>query len=183
MTSLFAVSGEVTAAFKDWWTLGRAQRVQATNAEPSDSESRPVVPRRKLNVKPIGPDFPPPRITAADPYTAEAYQERTSYPCATISFKDISEGALPMVCTDIGSGEQSPLGIDMDEEGIKSEPIAEMVICSFALHLIQSPSELFALLWELSTKARWLIILAPHKKPDVRIPSYPLLDWCEVNGM
>jgi hypothetical protein len=88
-----------------------------------------------------------------------------------------------MVCTDIGSGEEFPLDIDTDEEGIKSEPVVEMVICSFALHLIQNPSELFALLWELSTKTRWLLILAPHKKPDVRILSCPLLDKCEVNGI
>lgn len=42
-----------------------------------------------------------------------------------------------------------------------------MVICSFALHLIDNASELFALLWELSTKFRWLVVLAPHKKPEV----------------
>lgn len=51
---------------------------------------------------------------------------------------------------------QSPAELRMD-----------MVICSFALHLI-TPSELFALLWQLSTKAKWLIVLAPHKKPEVR---------------
>ena len=45
--------------------------------------------------------------------------------------------------------------------------VVEMVICSFALHLIETPSELFALLWELSTKCRWLVILAPHKRPQV----------------
>lgn len=44
----------------------------------------------------------------------------------------------------------------------------DMVICSFALHLIETPSELFALLWELSTRCRWLVILAPHKRPEVR---------------
>lgn len=43
----------------------------------------------------------------------------------------------------------------------------EMTVCSFALHLIESNSELFALLWELSTKTRWLIVIAPHKKPEV----------------
>ena len=44
----------------------------------------------------------------------------------------------------------------------------EMVVCSFALHLVESSSELFSLLWELSTKSRWLIVIAPHKKPEVR---------------
>jgi hypothetical protein len=43
----------------------------------------------------------------------------------------------------------------------------EMVVCSFALHLVESSSELFSLLWELSTKSRWLIVIAPHKKPEV----------------
>jgi hypothetical protein len=42
-----------------------------------------------------------------------------------------------------------------------------MVVCSFALHLVETPSELFCLLWELSTKSRWLVLLAPHKKPEV----------------
>jgi hypothetical protein len=53
-----------------------------------------------------------------------------------------------------------------------------MVICSFALHLIDNPSELFALLWELSTKSRWLVILAPHKKPEVQ--SHVFLVWFQA---
>lgn len=69
----------------------------------------------------------------------------------------------------ISNGEEFPFEMDTDEGGPKTEPVVEMVICSFALHLIQNPSELFALLWELSTKARWLIILAPHKRPDVSV--------------
>jgi len=44
----------------------------------------------------------------------------------------------------------------------------EMVVCSFALHLVKTPSELFSLLWELSTKAKWFIVLAPHKRPEIK---------------
>lgn len=33
--------------------------------------------------------------------------------------------------------------------GAADANVVEMVICSFALHLIEKPSELFALLWEL----------------------------------
>ncbi|KAJ3568379.1 hypothetical protein NP233_g5753 [Leucocoprinus birnbaumii] len=44
----------------------------------------------------------------------------------------------------------------------------EMVVCSFALHLIETPSALFALLCALSYKARWLVVLAPHKKPEIK---------------
>jgi len=41
------------------------------------------------------------------------------------------------------------------------------MICSFALHLVLTPSELFALLYEMSGRATWLIVVAPHKKPEV----------------
>jgi hypothetical protein len=44
----------------------------------------------------------------------------------------------------------------------------DMIVCSFALHLLTEPSELFALLDELSRRATWLVIVAPHKKPEVR---------------
>jgi hypothetical protein len=75
-----------------------------------------------------------------------------------------------------------------------------MTVCSFALHLIESPSELFALLWELrcvahiistciqirrltntSTKCRWLVVLAPHKKPEVHITfqRLPEIFWVD----
>lgn len=57
------------------------------------------------------------------------------------------------------------------QEENEDTPILDMVICSFALHLVETPSQLFGLLWELSQKARWLVIIAPHKKPEVR-PSY-----------
>lgn len=42
-----------------------------------------------------------------------------------------------------------------------------MIVCSFALHLVPV-QELFPLCYELSTKTRWLVVLAPHKKPEVR---------------
>ena len=44
----------------------------------------------------------------------------------------------------------------------------DMVICSFALHLLESPSEIWALLTALSPQAKWLVVLEPHKKPEVK---------------
>jgi len=46
--------------------------------------------------------------------------------------------------------------------------IYDLIICSFALHLLTEASELFALLYELSTKCRWLAVIAPHKKPEIK---------------
>jgi hypothetical protein len=45
-----------------------------------------------------------------------------------------------------------------------------MTVCSFALHLAD-PSVLFSLLYSLSTRSKWLIVLAPHKKPEVEVYS------------
>jgi hypothetical protein len=58
---------------------------------------------------------------------------------------------------------------------VDEEVAIEMIVCSFALHLVKTPSELFTLLWELSTKARWFILLAPHKKPEVAPSCLSLL--------
>lgn len=85
-------------------------------------------------------------ITATDPYTSPAYVQRTNRPCLELSFTDITNGQLP------------------------DEPTAiyDLVICSFALHLLTDPSQLWALLYALSTRARHLVVLAPHKKPAIK---------------
>nr|XP_018260817.1 uncharacterized protein I303_06533 [Kwoniella dejecticola CBS 10117]OBR82975.1 hypothetical protein I303_06533 [Kwoniella dejecticola CBS 10117] len=91
-------------------------------------------------------------IVATDPYTSPAYRERTSRPCHPISFTDLANGVLP------------PDSLQHSQAG----PIWDVIVCSFALHLVTSPSELFALLYELSGKSRWLVIIAPHKKPEIK---------------
>ncbi|TEB22747.1 hypothetical protein FA13DRAFT_1740667 [Coprinellus micaceus] len=169
-------SGEVTEAFKEWFISGRSQwQLENTRKTTESSTQRPPIPgpRSKLVAKPISPDFLPPLIAAGDPYTAAAYTDRTSYPCSSLSFREIGNGALPDTSTDILSGTQFPIvqqaaDDPVDESGVPNEPLVEMVVCSFALHLILNPSELFSLLWELSTKTRWLVVLAPHKKPEIK---------------
>jgi cell division inhibitor SulA len=64
--------------------------------------------------------------------------------------------------TDQAIDPPTPSLTDILEE---DQHMVDIVVCSFALHLIETSSELFALLWELSTKCRWLVVLAPHKKP------------------
>ncbi|WWD19689.1 hypothetical protein CI109_104153 [Kwoniella shandongensis] len=90
-------------------------------------------------------------IAATDPYTSPAYTARTSRPCHPLSFTDLASGDVPPATTADDSG-----------------PIWDIIICSFALHLVTSTSELWALLYELSTKSRWLVIVAPHKKPEIK---------------
>ncbi|KAJ3179027.1 hypothetical protein HDU85_004982 [Gaertneriomyces sp. JEL0708] len=82
-------------------------------------------------------------ISATDPFTEKAYTSRTNLPCHSLSFRDIADGQLPC-------------------------DFYDMIVCSFALHLVTDNSELFSLLWELSSKARWLVIIAPGKRPEIK---------------
>ncbi|KAG8992512.1 hypothetical protein FRB90_000981, partial [Tulasnella sp. 427] len=90
-----------------------------------------------------------------------AYNERTGLVCYPLSFEDLASGVLPA-----DQGEEPTDDSDEQKEERDTTQKFDMVICSFALHLVDSPSQLFALLWELSTKTRWLIIISPHKKPE-----------------
>jgi hypothetical protein len=100
-------------------------------------------------------------------FTSDAYKDRTSYPCSDLSFAAIAEGSLPSFSINIMDKSIRNYTVLRTEENPDAQYSIEMVICSFALHLVETPSNLFALLWQLSLRARWLVILAPHKKPEV----------------
>ncbi|KAF9236521.1 hypothetical protein BU15DRAFT_89137 [Melanogaster broomeanus] len=147
---IFDMACEVTVAIYEWWKCGGSSTRPRTNRpvylQAQGSYISSMQPDRLDSTTSASVVNQVPKdllIMAADPYTEAAYVERTTLPCAPLSFREISEGALP-------PKSRLPL------------------VCSFALHLIESSSELFALLWELSTKARWLIVLAPHKKPEIK---------------
>lgn len=84
-------------------------------------------------------------ITATDPYTGPAYLARTGLTCLPLSFSEIAGGKLP----------ETPLPYDF-------------VIVSFALHLLTESSQLWALLTTLTDRARYLVVIAPHKKPAIK---------------
>ena len=114
-------------------------------------------------------------VTACDPYTSEAYKARAGLPCETFSFKDVSLGQFPSYshyAVPSSPGEQ----LDAEEETLqRKSTLYDVVICSFALHLLESPSEIWALLTTLSQQAKWLVILEPHKKPEVKLLALMLL--------
>jgi trans-aconitate methyltransferase len=82
------------------------------------------------------------RIDGLDPYTGPAYQARTGQPAEPLSFEAIAAGAL--------AGRRYSL-----------------IVCSYALHLLQ-PSRLPQLAYTLSQLAPSLLVLTPHKRPDLR---------------
>ncbi|KAJ3525105.1 hypothetical protein NM688_g8455 [Phlebia brevispora] len=139
------ISGEVTIALLQWWKTGKAVHERTVNPAPETSNL----------------------ASTADPYTAEAFHSRTQLAnCSTLSFKDVADGKLPEACLE-SQNPQIPLSL-LHTAPFGEDDVVEMTVCSFALHLIESPSELFGLLWQLSTKCRWLVILAPHKKPEIK---------------
>lgn len=166
-------SGEVTLPFAEWWKAGKRIYAESSGSKETpfiDSQPATVPLRRKPQTVSVslGPEFPPPRVAAADPFTSVAYKDRTSLECSSLSFKEIAEGHFPNIYSDISKVPIQVDNIPENAEGQQSRRSVEMVICSFALHLVENPSELFSLLWELSTYVRWLVVLAPHKKPEIK---------------
>lgn len=81
-------------------------------------------------------------IEGLDPYTAPAYKKNTGKECLIYDFKDIVQGAL-------------------------QNRRYNTIICSYAMHLCEE-SMLNNLLYQLSLIANTLIIITPHKRPEIR---------------
>ncbi|CAF1025948.1 unnamed protein product, partial [Didymodactylos carnosus] len=79
-------------------------------------------------------------IDGIDPYTADAYYYRTGQKAQTFTFANIADGCL--------------------------EDFYDVIICSFALHLVEQ-SWLPALMIQLKFISNRLIILSPHKRPFI----------------
>lgn len=81
-------------------------------------------------------------VSGIDPYTAEAYHQRTGQIAESWRFKDIAAGAL--------------LGRSYS-----------LVVCSFAMHLCEE-SRLPQLCLELAQISPQMLILSPHKRPIIK---------------
>lgn len=96
------------------------------------------------------------KITGCDPFTFALFEKNTSLPCLRLSFKDVVKGGL--------SGRYS------------------LAISSFALHLCP-PKDLFSLTWNLLQAAPTLVVITPHKRPELeRLPGIELIweDFAET---
>jgi 2-polyprenyl-3-methyl-5-hydroxy-6-metoxy-1,4-benzoquinol methylase len=94
-------------------------------------------------------------ITGSDPYTYALYERQNPYPCQRISFDDVIKNGV--------SGEYST------------------IICSFALHLCPE-KDLFPVVWNLLEAAPQLIVITPHKRPELeKLPAFALEWVAETN--
>src|SRR4051794_34694185 len=81
-------------------------------------------------------------IEACDPYLFALYERRVGRSCERFSFEDVGAGAL--------AGRQYRL-----------------IVCSFALHLVDL-SRLPMVCMQLALIAPALLVLTPHKRPEIR---------------
>lgn len=79
-------------------------------------------------------------IVGSDPFTHALFEQKTGLPCLRLSFKDVLREGL--------SGQYS------------------LIISSFALHLCP-PKDLFPLTWNLLQAAPLLVLITPHKRPEL----------------
>jgi SAM-dependent methyltransferase len=77
---------------------------------------------------------------ASDPYTQEAYQKNFNQDCQNFTFEDVIKGKLT---------------------GAFSS-----VICSFAMHLCPE-KQLYPLVFQLFQHTKQLVIITPHKRPEL----------------
>lgn len=155
------------------WKSSRWPPATLPSPVPLPSQPNAITPRQFPNrafkptkLHPTSSSQPEPTlsITASDPYTSPGYLARTGLPCLELSFADVAAGKLsPPPTTASSEGDSNTEAT----EGDAPLELYDIVIVSFALHLVESNSELWALLTELSKRARWLVVTAPHKKPDV----------------
>jgi hypothetical protein len=90
------------------------------------------------------------RIAGADPYTADLYRKNTGLPCEPWSFDDVVRFGI--------AGRYSA------------------VVCSFALHLC-APRQLFSVAWNLLQAAPLLVVLTPHKRPELEAFDAFVVRW------
>lgn len=124
---------------------------------------------------PLAPSFTNLELLAVDPFTLPAFLARhpshEPVPLA-LSFADVTAGGLPL-----------PKSYSPTE--LYPVPKYDMVVCSFALNLAEAEDEraerwegrskslAWKLIWELSTKAEWLVVLGANKRPEVCMNKKP----------
>lgn len=128
--------------------------VPAITPRPAVAPSRPIVARPSVgrpsvsrptqtvtSNMPLNAPFPlistsdpVPRIVAVDPYTADAYLQRTGLPCIALSFQDVAQDGLPPAPTNAqaevqpdggGSAPQPESGVTESEKEVGNPESAE----------------------------------------------------------
>lgn len=89
------------------------------------------------------------QVSGSDPYTWALYEKQVGKPCLKLSFSDVIQTGLPQHY--------------------------KAIVSSFALHLCPM-EQLPALIWRLFEYAPLLVVITPHKRPELeKIPGITLM--------
>ena len=94
-------------------------------------------------------------VVGVDPYTYDAYERETGLTCLRYNFAEIIGGALDAHRTSVM---------------LDHIPHYDVVICSFAMHLCPL-EQLYALTYTLFKYTEEVIIITPHKRPELELIS------------
>jgi hypothetical protein len=134
-------SGEASIAIVEWIKTGKAL---CPPSKTSSALSAAALHRLQTRHCALPLDFSV-CLDASDPYTQEAYFNRTGRQAKSFSFQDVAQGCL------------------LEDDCSKSY---DLCVCSFAAHLIPE-SMLYATLSQLALSCAYFLILSPHKRPHV----------------
>lgn len=90
------------------------------------------------------------QVLGCDPFTYGLFEQKTGLPCLRLSFKEVVREGL--------HGSYS------------------LIVSSFAMHLCP-PKDLFLLAWNLLQTAPLLVIITPHKRPELEKLPGIALQW------
>jgi hypothetical protein len=92
-------------------------------------------------------------LEGCDPFTYALFEQKTGLPCLRLSFRDVLKHGLPERYS--------------------------LIISSFALHLCPQ-KDLFPLTWNLLLAAPMLVVLTPHKRPELEMLPGIILRWEDI---
>ena len=110
-------------------------------------------------------------VVGVDPYTYAAYERQTGLVCLRYSFAELIRGALD----DASMSLDNATGCAPTSRDVPASRY-DLIICSFAMHLCPQ-DQLYALVYTLFKYSETLMIITPHKRPELEKLSGVLL--CE----
>jgi SAM-dependent methyltransferase len=97
-----------------------------------------------------------------DPFTHQLFEQNTGQKCLTLSFEDIIKG----VASPNPKEESGNHSITKSQNHLITQSPFSSVISSFAMHLCPE-KQLFALVAQLFLLTKNIVILTPHKRPEL----------------
>ncbi len=91
------------------------------------------------------------RFLGCDPFTFKLYEKNTGYRCLPLSFEDVIKSKMTLLVASYPRNDNDPFSA---------------IICSFGMHLCPD-KQLYSLVYQLFMYSKNIIIITPHKRPQL----------------